>query len=602
MITNFTIKNVKGFGEEGRSMDFELKPRKINLLIAPNGFGKTSISTAFAALNGNRLDLKSEFLPIENPIGDPCISLTMDGQTYVADHSKNEIAQVLDVTVIKSGLMATSVIRGATGTHVGEMRIAPIVLRSTIPPVKHLTYSVGEMKRDFGANGKVVINLSQILKEGSFVESILEVKDSLRAFNAKSAKQLVMQVLDEINSLKGWTAERIQSDYTSESFNALCINTHYNEVISMLQRFFQGLSAVGYFTIFWQIWQLLGSQSKIMYSIVNRLEFERLRGFFNSLLAQIDSTNRNIQCHQDNGRLVVTFPKANMISNGQRDLLNLVIQLHQFAFKVQERLSKPDYKALLIIDEVFDYLDDANLIALQAYITKMLELKSDRVYIVLLTHLHESHFQTWVLRKHLNIQYLLPFQISTKPEFRAFLKFREECKTINRTAYSEISNDILHFTPTETIRNLECHWQQRTNLRKQLFAPKKLAEAALVELNNYLSDNQDFDPYAVCLALRLKCERNIWERLSEADRVGFLETDKTREKLKFAEEKDIEVPPIYYMLALVFNGAMHFDQQDKQQLMEQAMAFQLSHPSIWHMCQELFDYQEGIDITLDQIY
>ncbi len=602
MITNFTIKNVKGFGEVGMSMDFELKPRKINLLIAPNGFGKTSISTAFAALNGNRMDLKSEFLPIENPTGDPSISLSMEGQTYVADHSKNEISPALDVTVIKSGLTVASVIRGATGTHVGEMRISPIILRSSIPPIKHLTYSFVEMKRDFGTNGKVIINLSQILKEGIFVEAILEIKDSLRTFNTKSSKRLVRRVVEEINSLKGWTTECINKEYTSDSFNELCNNDHYNKVLSMLQGFFQGLSPVGYFTIFWQIWQILGSQSKIMYSVVNRLEYDRLKDVFNSLLSQIDSTNRNIQCHQDNGRLVVTFPKANMISNGQRDFLNLVIQLQQFAFRIQERLVKPDYKALLIIDEVFDYLDDANLIAMQSYITKILELKSDQVYIVLLTHLHESHFQTWVLRKYLHVQYILSFQILSKPEFCAFLKFREECKNINSTAYNEISNDILHFTPSETIRNLECHWQQRTNLKKQLFAPKKLAESALVELNNYLSGNHDFDPYGVCLALRLKCERNIWEKLSETDRAEFLEKKKTREKLHLAEEKGVDVPPIYYMLALVFNSAMHFDHQEKQRLMEQSMAFQLFHPSILHMCQELFSYQEGIDITLDQIY
>lgn len=40
MITNVTIEKVKGIGY--KSFDLEIKENKYNLLVAPNGFGKSS--------------------------------------------------------------------------------------------------------------------------------------------------------------------------------------------------------------------------------------------------------------------------------------------------------------------------------------------------------------------------------------------------------------------------------------------------------------------------------------------------------------------------------------------------------------------------------
>jgi AAA15 family ATPase/GTPase len=50
MITNITIKNNKGFGDPPTSLDVEIKSDKIDLLIAPNGFGKSSLAVAFDSI------------------------------------------------------------------------------------------------------------------------------------------------------------------------------------------------------------------------------------------------------------------------------------------------------------------------------------------------------------------------------------------------------------------------------------------------------------------------------------------------------------------------------------------------------------------------
>lgn len=46
MISNITIKNIKGFGDPPTSLDVEIKSNKINLLIAPNGFWKEFVSSS----------------------------------------------------------------------------------------------------------------------------------------------------------------------------------------------------------------------------------------------------------------------------------------------------------------------------------------------------------------------------------------------------------------------------------------------------------------------------------------------------------------------------------------------------------------------------
>lgn len=66
--------------------------------------------------------------------------------------------------------------------------------------------------------------------------------------------------------------------------------------------------------------------------------------------------------------LVVEFPHADEISNGQRDVLTFIIQLLKFQSTLRN-----GKKYLLIIDEVFDYLDDANIIAAQYYLSNLLK-------------------------------------------------------------------------------------------------------------------------------------------------------------------------------------------------------------------------------------
>ena len=54
-ISEIEINNIKGISR--KSFKVQLLPYKPNLLVAPNGFGKSSIATAFASMNTKGMDL-----------------------------------------------------------------------------------------------------------------------------------------------------------------------------------------------------------------------------------------------------------------------------------------------------------------------------------------------------------------------------------------------------------------------------------------------------------------------------------------------------------------------------------------------------------------
>lgn len=90
--------------------------------------------------------------------------------------------------------------------------------------------------------------------------------------------------------------------------------------------------------------------------------------------------------------LQVDFPHADELSNGQRDVMSFVVQL----MDVQSKL-KENKKNIVVIDEIFDYMDDANLITAQYYLTQYLKLNKNNLYVLILSHLDPTYFKNYIL-------------------------------------------------------------------------------------------------------------------------------------------------------------------------------------------------------------
>ena len=115
-ISQIEIKNIKGI--DSKCFKIKLLPNKPNLLVAPNGFGKSSIATAFSSMNTKRIDLADKDYHKEDTSLSPELSIIVNGQKLTADNAKNEIRKEFDVLVIKSGLVskATRHFRGSVSS------------------------------------------------------------------------------------------------------------------------------------------------------------------------------------------------------------------------------------------------------------------------------------------------------------------------------------------------------------------------------------------------------------------------------------------------------------------------------------------------------
>ena len=60
VISNITVKNIKGFSDRDNSIDVSIKSGKINILVAPNGYGKSSITAAFKSLTSSKIKVEKE--------------------------------------------------------------------------------------------------------------------------------------------------------------------------------------------------------------------------------------------------------------------------------------------------------------------------------------------------------------------------------------------------------------------------------------------------------------------------------------------------------------------------------------------------------------
>ncbi|MFM5838983.1 hypothetical protein ACET68_10780 [Aeromonas rivipollensis] len=103
------ITNVKGI--ENSVYDVQLIPNKPTLVVAPNGFGKSSITAAFGSLRSKRMELDKDECHKGDENLNPSlkISYTMKDGSKIekeANQTKNELAAVFGVHVINSQLVS----------------------------------------------------------------------------------------------------------------------------------------------------------------------------------------------------------------------------------------------------------------------------------------------------------------------------------------------------------------------------------------------------------------------------------------------------------------------------------------------------------------
>lgn len=588
-ITNITVKNIKGFSDRDNSIDVDIKSGKINILVAPNGYGKSSITAAFKSLTKSKIKVEKEDIYKENEQLESSLSITENGSIYTADPNKNELANHFKVAVINSRLVAKATGRNMGTFHSvqGYLGINDFEIKHKIPTNCDISYSITNIRSTFGNNGKVLPNISSLLENNAFLSQLDDIYSDLDRQSAKKRQDNINEIIQIINGLHG-TVENIINNFNVRSLDMLTQDSSYNNVVELIKKHIDVTTEPELFLYFYQIQKIYLSDKQKVKAKVQRAKYELFKQAFDNNLAIIGKTWKDIHTMEHKGSLIIKMPNATNISYGQRDVLTLSIEL----LKIKSEI-KDGCKLILIIDEVFDYLDPVNMTIVQYYFSQLVKEYKDKctLYPIIMTHLSPDYFNNYTFSpKRMNIVYLQKDKILPNANVKKLLSQRGE-----DTIADDVSKFLLHYNEGE-INQRESFKQLK--LAETWGEGTTFLEHLINEINKYLRKDADYDPYSVCIALRIKIEKSVYEQLpTEDEKEKFIQIHGTKAKLEFAENILGELPDIYFILGVIYNDAGHLKDENS----EKPVVYRLKNLIILDMISEIFEYQE-VDLTIDSIH
>jgi hypothetical protein len=542
------ITNVKGI--ENAVFDVQLIPNKPTLVVAPNGFGKSSITAAFGSLRLKRMELDKD----ERHKGDEDlhpslkISYTMQDGSKIeneANHTKNELAATFGVHVINSQLVSKAKKLKIAGANIvtSAIEVTPVVLIKNIPPKERFTYSFAEAKSGFGQNGKVLPNISKLLADDRAMTKIWNQVDFTKR-DQVGVKKAIKALQDEINAGAG-SSDRILASVEDDRVKAVLAIDFVSGILgAFAESGFNHASQIEAILAALQIGDIYASDKAAFKRAGERANYAFEKASYVEDFAALKGTWRNIQPKETANGLVIAFPKANQISNGERDIICFVAQLKKA--KIQLKKNKA---IILVIDEIFDYLDDANLVACQYYLTQMIaELKCEgrQIFPLIMTHLNPGFFRNFTFSDQ-KVCYLNKIAVADKA-VESIISKRDD-----PTISEAISKHFLHFHSDDIDLSNEF---QALGLPAGLAKAYQFSVHCASHMQRYV-EGKGFDPLAVCSGVRRKVEQLSFDLLAEECQEEFLSTHKTVSKLLFAQSTGSVVPEVYFLLAVIYNDAMH---------------------------------------------
>ena len=582
-IKTVEITNIKGIGHQLFSLD--LVPNRPNILVAPNGFGKSSFAIGFDSLRSNRIELDDKHYFLNNTANRPVLTLTLTtGETLIADDTQNMISDYFDVFVINNQTVPKSVVQSFGGKTFAKtsLDILTTVLIQTIPAKITFDYKSSTLKADFGANGnKVLTNISRIFTCGQLFYRIEREVDFSR-FELKSYRKTFDAELAKINAqngtgtqIKGWLQTNILP-----SFQAL---SEFKKIVDIISSF--GFSEVkdevdAYLTA----WQIINVRARMGANFRKACKYLFYLDEKEDCTKTLDSFNPvkdrfNIKPQVEGNSLIVKWPKAHEMSNGQRDILTFI------ALLLKSRRNFKKKNSILVIDEIFDYMDDGNLITFQYYISTFIdEMKRQkrRIFPILLTHLDPLFFNHFCFSdSKIKVSYLKEVNIKSKKNILKLIY-----KRVDPSIQSAVDAYFFHFHPTIARIDLTAEFTA-LKLNVDWAKPEKFFQKINREVRRYLYENDPFDPLAICFGVRTQIEKLVYDLIPDAEnkRKFIEEINGTKNKLHFAQSINVHIPETYFLLGIIYNTSLHLSEgQDTSK----PLGLKLENETIKQMVKNIF--------------
>jgi hypothetical protein len=556
MIKKIEIVNVKGIGLAGTNgiFEFDIIPNKPAIFVAPNGYGKTSFALAFNSLNNSRIDLPKEQYHKNDENNKPSITLNYIDTNNVpntlrATHTQNDIKNDFDWFVINNQVFAKAKKSKIQGNIIASasLDIPPIVLINSIPPNIAFNYSFTNQKREFGTNGKILPNISALFQNKKLLSILFDNLVNLERIYGQTELNHINNFIAEINGIND-TQDNLLNWIENNKLDFLNNLRNISQISSILSTFDLGFNlSTTNFLAAYQLAKVYNSNKGQFTSALKRTNYELEKENYEQIFSDFNTSWQKIKPSEKDGALILEFPKNNFISNGERDILCLIGLLK----KVELKFKKSN--CILIVDEVFDYLDEANLIAAQYYITQFINIFKEQnkfLYPIILTHLNPFYFKNFVFGNQ-KVHYLFKNGASINPHFRKFLLKRDD-----DSIKDEVSMHHLHYHPNHiNIRHkfealgLKPTWGDSSIFDNYIYA----------EFIKYSLNDNTYDPFAVCCAVRKKIENKVYNKIVSVEfRNEYLVTHKTPNKLAYAEEKGVILPETYYLLGIIYNDGLHY--------------------------------------------
>ena len=554
-ITAISCTHVKGI--EHLDIKCELYPNKPNFLVAPNGSGKSSLATAFASLNSRCLKVADSDRYDGKEWDDSSVSLTFeDGTSCCANLELNEVSGAVDVQVVRSGIYANMTNRrvGPRVLSQTKMSVQQCVLYERVPKTAKLGYSVTKERAKYASIvGSRMGNLADQFSSRQF---LLELLGCERAFNKTTGSRYDAAINTFLKSVCPLAPSAEQRETDAAAVAAISAVKPLAAIKGVLDRWLPGRGDVGNYLDAIQVNRFIEGKRADIRDVCAYMRFCEVRREVNEMLPLLDRTRSQVKARVKNGSLVIDFPDWDDASNGEIDVLQLCAAL----FRARVGLGDKE-KSILILDEIFDYLDDANLLVAQHFLLEMMKQfkkTGKSIYVVILTHLDPSLFKSFRFNN-LHVSYIEAAEGPAKsgPLFKLLVD-RNRCQQELGDIYGAVSSHYLHFSNEDTASDEVLTYVERCGIAPKIGKPSAFRERMEEKLADYLAD-KPVSPPEVCCGIRIAIERVCYEALRSAEeRDEYLRIEKgTEARLDFAEAHGVNVPESFHLMGSIYNSCMH---------------------------------------------
>ena len=554
MINSIEINKIKGI--DYLKLQLNLIPNKPSIFVAPNGFGKSSITAAFDSISSNKLIITRDNLHNSKENSDSYIKICdvreKNENELIADLKTNSISSKYKVKVINNKVTSDAKMLNINGFNIpkSDLIVKDITLTNFIPEKKYFNYFVTKYRSEYKINKYIFSNLDELFNSQNFIIRLGNVKKNLDNI---LKKKRINETISELEA-QFQTKTIKQTDFfnafdKNELIDKILDDSDVRVICDDLDKILNIKNKVEKTIFVIQLIKVYNDNKTEFVKIYKRAVYEKRKKSLEDLIKAIDKKKRIVTISEQKGKLIVKFIRANMISNGETDLLCFLVMLEKIKY---EDINKD---LILVIDEVFDYLDDANIIVVQKYISSFIKsfTESDKnIFPIIMTHLDPNVFKNYYFSK-MKVYYLNDINLTIDDEVRKIITDRKNITDSSNFDY--IGKYYLHYN-NET-RDLSTIFSDK-GLSNKYDSSEKFYRLSNDEMKKYI-DNLPCDYLLVLCALRINIEKYIYECIDDGYKASFIEEKMTVNKIAFAEQIGIRIPENFQLLSVLYNDFMHLD-------------------------------------------